>query len=397
MTSGLRHVTSYLMRVAENFLVAEELRGQPLEHHLQLQKAYQHRKLENLYLSNYKALLKKQEFRPLRDREFHEIDVRMFLNHYNSTMDRTAQGYHTLALLSEAIDRLFIVHKLQQAGRLLNHKQLHERELPLGLMEEILRYITENDLEKVPAIGIHLNAYRVLADREAETAFHQLKQQIKEYTGMFRREEIRALLLIALNYGIIQINKGRKEYVREVFELYRGSLTDKILFDNHQLSPFAYKNIVASALKLGEFNWAEEFIEGYQQDLPELQRSDFYAYNRAKLAFARGDFREAAQILHKLYIKDLFTNLDARVTLLKAYYELGEFKQIEYQLNNLQQLVRRKEVQTYHRTNYSNFGKYLNRLMNLQPMDVEGKQKLVEEVQSAEILTDRAWLLEKLA
>lgn len=392
----LRHITSYLMRVAEAFLVAEEMKGKPMEHNLQLQAAYQRRKLENLYLSNYKTLLKKQEFRPLRDREYYEVDVRMFLNHYNSTMDRSGQGYHTLALLSQSMDRLFIIQKLQQAGRLLAHKQLHEKELPIGMLEEVLRYVAENDLESVPAISLHLNAYRMLADRNAEPAFRKLKQQLQEYTDLFQKEEIRALMIIALNYGIIQINKGRKEYIREVFELYRDSLSTKILFDNNQLSPFAYKNIVASALKLGEFNWTEDFIENYKSDLPELQRDNFYAYNRAKLLFARGDFSDAANILQKLYIKDFFTNLDARVTLLKAYFEMGEYQQIEYQLNNLQQLLRRKEVQTYHRTNYSNFSKFLNRMMNLQPLDKEAKSKLIEEVNAAEILTDRPWILLKL-
>ena len=392
----LRHITSYLMRVAEAFLVIEEMRTLPMEHNLQLQAAYQRRKLENLYLSNYKLMLKRQELRPLRDREYFEVDVRMFQNHYRSTADKSAQGYHTLALLSQATDRLFIVRKLQQAGRILAHQQMHEREIPIGLLEEALAYIAANDLEKVPAIAIHLNAYRILADREAEAAFHQLKVQLKEYANMFRREEIRDLLLTAVNFGAMQINQGKNEYLREVFELYRGSLPDKILFENEQFSPYAYKNIVASALKLKEFNWAQDFIDNYKKHLPELEKDDFHAYASAKLHFARGEWKAVINLLQKRYIKDSYTHLDARVTVLKALYEMGDFETLSQQLNILTQFLGRKEVDTFLRNNYSNFKTLLQKLTQIQPGDLAAKKDLESEVENTEVLSERNWLLEKM-
>jgi hypothetical protein len=95
-------------------------------------------------------------------------------------------------------------------------------------------------------------------------------------------------------------------------------------------------------------------------------------------------------------IEDLFTNIDAKVTLIKTYVEEEEYERLDYLLENLGQLLRRKKVMAYHQANYSNFISFVKKLVNLKTYDPGRRKKLVHDIEKAEILTEREWLLEKV-
>lgn len=103
------------------------------------------------------------------------------------------------------------------------------------------------------------------------------------------------------------------------------------------------------------------------------------------------------KILFQLHIKDTFTNLDAKVMLIKAYFELEDFRALESQLENFRKFLRRKEMLSYHRKNYLNFQKYVQQMIRLKAFDATKRQALRQDIEQEEMLSDRDWLLERLA
>ena len=81
--------------------------------------------------------------------------------------------------------------------------------------------------------------------------------------------------------------------------------------------------------------------------------------------------------------------------LIKANYELGELALMAHALENLNQFIRRRKLNTYHRMNYQNFIRFARKLLNLQPLDDRGRQEIHHEIRAAEQVIEKEWLLEK--
>jgi hypothetical protein len=58
--------------------------------------------------------------------------------------------------------------------------------------------------------------------------------------------------------------------------------------------------------------------------------------------------------------------------------------------------LRRKKVLAYHRNNYQNFLKYMERLLALHPSNLSEKNMLQASILNEETLTEKAWFLSKL-
>lgn len=392
----LRRVFTYLKRLTESFLIWEHLQAHRLERDFSLLHVLTHRKLDKHFESEWKMLDKRLAAAPLRELTYHHQQIQLHLARYNTTRERNERSAETLTELGMQIDVHYVVSKLQQAQRALSFERLLKTAVPVSGMEGVLALVEASQLDRFPAVAVHLSAYQLLRGHQADHHFRLLRTQIREQFALFHPDEVRSLVLIALNYCIAQLNAGREDYLREVFDLYRDTLANRTLFDQGKLSPFTYKNIVSSGLKLKEFEWVAGFIVEYRQFLPTEQADAFFEYNQARLQFARGDFKGVVRQLRGFYSRDLFTDLDARITLIKALYELEEQTEVENQLSNFRQVVRRRELLAYHRQNYLAFRLYLTRLMNLQPMDRTARAELITQVRSEERLVDREWLLEKL-
>jgi len=82
--------------------------------------------------------------------------------------------------------------------------------------------------------------------------------------------------------------------------------------------------------------------------------------------------------------------------LIKVYYELSESDLLFAQLESFQQYLNRKGV-IANQQSYQQNVKYIKRLMNLNVYDKKRKQILRTQIEQESALTERKWLLEKMA
>ncbi|MEM6267903.1 MAG: hypothetical protein AAF998_00630 [Bacteroidota bacterium] len=391
----LRHVMSYLVRLIEDMVAYEAFRREEDQYQVQLLREYGRRNLPGAFQSTLKKSRQKSQRQPRLGPDHHHFNYQLLMEEFNRSEDRHPNMQGLFQHLSDEFDAYYVVNKLKQACIIISHRKLFDVQYDLGLLEEVVRHVEASELVHSPVVRLYYACYRLLTGDNHAAHFREVRQLLREQGPSIDLEEMRFVYVMAINYCIKQINTGQLEYLREVFELYRGSLDDKLLFDNGKLPPWTYKNIVSAGIKLGEFDWVQDFNYRYRAEVSKEYARDFYFYNLAKLHFARRDYRAAARILRNLQVKDTFTRLDATVTLLKSWYELGEVKLIDFGLHNFRQLLQRKGILTYHKKNYQNFARLLNRLINLKPLDPRARSDFRKAVEQAEILTERAWIEEK--
>ena len=68
-------------------------------------------------------------------------------------------------------------------------------------------------------------------------------------------------------------------------------------------------------------NIRRRLVDNYSQYLPKGLRQNYKHFNTAKLAFDKGDFVKAMDLLLQVEYDELLLNIDAKVILLKIYYQ----------------------------------------------------------------------------
>src|SRR5690606_8249450 len=135
----------------------------------------------------------------------------------------------------------------------------------------------------VAPIVIYYQILLTYREPQNEAHYFKLKHLIEEHISLFPESEAKEILDAALNYSIKKINAGNEKYGRETFDLYRHSLDRGLLHVSGKLSPWSFKNIVTTGLRLNEFEWVESFINTYKADLDIRARDNAVTFNLAQL------------------------------------------------------------------------------------------------------------------
>jgi len=392
----LRGSKSDLLALVEEYLLIAHHRQSAIDNRLLLANIYRRRGLSKHFDSCMKKANQLLEESQVRNVDYfsklHEHQVLHM--QFQTQTQRT--GALNLQEIADTIDHLYLMKKLRHTCTQLTHEAVYKTSYNYGLLPNLLQEIKNGDYLKHPAIATYYYCFRFLTGGQTLDDFLQFRKQLQDNRFFFPEEEQKDLYLVAINLCIRQINAGSPPFSRQVWELYHEGLSANLLLEDDRLSSFTFNNIVAISIKLQEYTWLEEFIETYQEKLEEKYRSNIVNFSRARLEYALGNYKKAMLLLQHSEYKDLINNLISKTLLLKIYFELEEFDLLESHLDSLHHFIRRREVSDYHRTNYLNIIRLVRKLVALEAGKSKRK-KLRQEIEATEILSEREWLLQRIA
>jgi tetratricopeptide (TPR) repeat protein len=266
----------------------------------------------------------------------------------------------------------------------------------IGMLDEVLEYAKLKNFLEYPAIAMYYYSYMTMTDRENESHFQNLKNEIARNGYLFPKTELRDILLSATNYCIGRMNAGYTQYIRESFELFHWGLNENVLLDEGILSRITFMNIVTIGNMLGEYDWIEKFIHDYKGFLEDQYRDDLVHYSLARLHFEKGDYKTAMQLFRQVEYDDILMNLNAKLMQFKMFYEQGDLEVVESLLESMRTYLARKEVIGYHKANYKNIIRLTKKMLKINPYNQAQKTKLLKEIEEANPLAERKWLLKQL-
>lgn len=142
-------------------------------------------------------------------------------------------------------------------------------------------------------------------------------------------------------------------------------------------------------MRLGKIDWTAEFIETYKTFV-DSQYHETYVHNAySMLYFAQGKYEETMLRLQQVDYKELFITMDAKVLLVKVYYQLSEYDVLESFINSFKVFLRRKDILAYHQEIYKNFIRMTQKLINLPPFNKAAKTKLRTEIEATQKLLEK--------
>jgi hypothetical protein len=170
------------------------------------------------------------------------------------------------------------------------------------------------------------------------------------------------------------------------------------LVEEGELSPWYFKNIVNIALRVGEYDWAENFINQYSSMLPELLRENSLTYNLAQVFFFRKEYDKVLEQLRNVEYDDVAYNLGSKAMLLATYYETDEMEPLYSLFESFRAyLNRHKDIPVNRRKNYGNLIRFTRKLTRIMPGDQSAVDKFKKELKETKNVASLNWLKEKLA
>ncbi|MBL7827285.1 MAG: hypothetical protein JNJ57_11680 [Saprospiraceae bacterium] len=395
---------SGLLALLDKYLIYKEKTTDVERGKIRLAAAYRKRKLAKHFQISLREAKQSRDAQPWRHADyFHDLNLIEWEQYQFDTSERRTESLN-IQSTSDMMDMAFLSRKLRLACLAVSHQAVYKTEYELGLLSELLTHVEAKGLATTPAIGLYFHCYKFLTEpqdsgntgEKGEIHFNLFQQMLLENSHSFPADELRALYLLAINFGIKKLNEAREGWLRITFDLYKSALELNLLLENNQISRFAFNNIVAIALRAEELDWAEKFILEHRPKLERQWRDATASLNMARVAYARKDYKTALLNLQRSDYKDLINNLIAKTLQLKIYYETDELDLLASHLAGMKNFIRRHTAIGYHRANYTHLVEYTQKIMNLNFNNSKEVEALRQRILDEKILTEKEWFLEML-
>lgn len=310
---------------------------------------------------------------------------------FRISLDTTDAGAANLQALSDQLDTAVLSRKLWQGCFLLAHQARYNAICDFSFLNQILPF-AEKHLH-LPAISIYYHCYLALTKPNETRYFNKFKTELLANDALFPAEELRDLYVLAINFCTRRYNEGDPSFLRDLFDLYKIGFDQNYFYSNGILSRFTYLNAATIGILLREFEWVENLIKSHRDHLEIAHRDSLFSFNMARLAYQKGNFGAALQLLQRAEYKETMLALAAKTIQLKIYYETEEYDLLESHLQAIAAFIRRKKVIGYQRENYLNLLYFVRKRLELNPLSKQEKQAYRETVERTKPLAEKEWLL----
>lgn len=384
---------SYLHRLLEKYLIVKESTADDLSNLVTLAVAYRKRNNPEPFERVRKNLEKALENQPLRNAYYHETRYDLLWESHQHQYTQNPTDVSQLQELSKTADVVYLTQKLRLVCLLTAHQSVYQAVVEDAWEKDLMSMAERPEFAHESSVTVYLVCYRMLRQPDDERHFQQFKNILIGQSAQFSEEEMHGLYILAVNYCVRGINAGQEKYSREVLDLYKTGLEKGYLFENGTLRRFTYYNIVAAGLQANELDWVRYFIHEYKSRLEKKYRESLFSFNLARLEYANQNFGLVLDLLQKANYRDILLNLSAKTLLLKTYYALGERTSLESHMDAMRNFIHRKRVIGYHRTNYLNVVRYMEKYIRMQPNDKAAITAFREAVEKEEVLSEKSFFL----
>jgi hypothetical protein len=300
-----------------------------------------------------------------------------------------------LGTIDEHLNTFFLSEKLRNYCLILSWSKMIEMDTKIPLLEEVLQMAQRDEYKDIAPISIYYQIYRTYSEPDVDAHFIRLKELIRIHLHLFPANEARDIINAAINYTIQRQNRGQLEYAEHNFELWQYALDTGVILVHDEISPWAFKNIVTLALRLGRFDWTELFISDFGPKIVEEYRENAVNYNLASLHFYRKKYDRAIPFLQKVQFDEITYGLGAKSLLLACYFELDEFEPLFSHIESFKVFVRRnKSLTTDRKKRYYDLLRFVKRIIE-SSHNKKALSSLKEEIYASQV-SSKNWLIEKV-
>lgn len=396
----LRTKMSLLTNLAKRFLTIEALEENPACKNELLNKKLldkQQFRLSNRLTKKYQKDLNSQTRKGIEAYAFAFQVETGRMNYYYQT--GTLIKEDNFEALISALDLYYLINKLTTYITILSVMNVTQKSYDLKPLKAITPLLALPQYENNPLIILCRTIIQLMEIND-EKIYKQLLELLAQNDKVIPETNLIDFYNVACNYCARQLRLGKVEYHRKFFELYKIMDKKSLLMEKDYIQVTKLKNIVSLSCHVGEFNWATKIINKYFPFVKKEQQKSVYHFNLGAIAFYQLDFKVAISHLIRVDKVNLSYDLDARILLLKSYYQLdNQYDERTMQIFRSAErfVISNKSMPFSHKKSYKNFIQILINLYRVRhqvgKVTLEGAQKKMKKM---EFVINKKWLLEKI-
>ncbi len=202
----------------------------------------------------------------------------------------------------------------------------------------------------------------------AKNGYDAFKKDFDALKGSMPKRIEYDLCKLAIYFNDQLINRDEDvKYVKDAFYFVKYMVDNKLYVysDLKQINQFMFRSIANHGINNKEFKWVDEFINNNSGSFDPEKRNNAVNLARAAYHFGLKDYNKAIEHINEINTENRLLNAEAKLIMLKSYYDSGQFELLKYSIENFQKLI--KTDFTFgdnYKTLLTNFLKYLRKLLS---------------------------------
>lgn len=268
-------------------------------------------------------------------------------------------------------------------------------------MDELINFMERHNIDFTLNLKLTYYCMLCIKDVNDDETYKKFKSLLFSNFDKLNRDEAHANLHFMESICAQKINSGKAEFYKDLFETYVHEIENNV-YNPHEHSPLTvmkYRNIYLSAIRVGEYSWAENFINEFKKKLQKEDRQNIVSLAMAQLEFEKKEYESTLEYLKKISTDQLFYKIDVKILSLRSLYELGHYETVISTIESFRRMLNTNTSLTeQYRQKNMNFTGALNMLVKAKmDSDQEGAAKAVEKIKAYDMITNKNWLLQKAA
>jgi len=399
----LRNLLLKITKILEEYFIYLEFQANEFEKKKLLTRIYGKRNLSVIYQQKTEELLDDLERQPFRnvDYFYHRYLLQKdFYFHLNTTRQGAINKKVEDAFLN--LNYFFAMERLRFGAELKSRERIYA---------EKYNFSQNNKTEFIPPK--HNKTYNLfqkiveLIEYQNEQVYFEAKSLFLEINEKINLKTQQDILLYLLNYALSQIAQKGSSFMREAFELYKIGLAKSIFItEQKSFSGVSFLNIVLVGSGLKEYEWTKNFIKEYSSLLDKSAIENFKPLAEATLYFYQEAFSRAITIINTNKFSESIIDINAKLLVLRAYYELFLLDNTYWQLLNSclknyeKYLSRDTKLDESKIKGYVNFIHIFKKFLKITIQKKYNHQSistLIELLNTMSPVTAKPWLLDKIS
>jgi hypothetical protein len=265
-------------------------------------------------------------------------------------------------------------------------------------LDKIISYARKNRYTYLNIMEIYYCSIMMAIDPLDTAFFFKLKELFERNSNKFETEEKQNLLILLANYCSDKVNDGTDEYRKTLFEVNKLQLKEIEKSPSLDLGKILYLQTLRNALTINEIKWAKAYIEKYTPYLKRSYQKSMRAMANAFFNFKLKEYDKVIENLGKVKFIDIRDKFLVRSLYIRAYYELGEFPALIYQIESARQFILKNvNIAKHTRKNFNIFLMYMSRFLHfIETNDTYQIEVLKKSIEQDKPVVNGEWLLEKI-
>lgn len=401
----IRFLMAKLTKLLEEYLIYLQLNENKHFNDIRLLSAISERKLGGYFYYYSKRAKNNLEKHPYRNFTYysnkHELDFRI---HNFTVHNQKNIGINTLQQQSESLDLFYTIKKLSYSADMIQRKDYFRVKYKTTFLDPLLKYLKKIDIStggklyaKFPTIAIYYLLLLLLREKDGDKYYEKLKLLLNKHHKLFTLSEARYLYNIITNYLNYKIYTGDLYYTGEAFETYKRILKENYLHVGKYISQYNYHNVASAGVLLKKYNWVEDFLVKYKEQVDPKFRENLFNLEYAWLLYSKKEYEKALKILKK--VEDINYNyyLETRKLLMRIYYETYQIVELFSLIDTFNHFLKRSTLLSENiKHDFLNFSSFISKILKIRIKEKDNISEVKKLLSDCKNVDGKDWLIEKV-